>query len=81
MLLLFTAPPSLPACLWFGDAVVGGSVSLSCSVSEGVPTPDLHWDKLDPEETSLPINMEGQLLLQDQLTAVQVQILHSECFL
>lgn len=39
---------------------MGGSVTLSCSVAEGVPTPEIHWDKLSPEEIALPINMEGQ---------------------
>lgn len=40
----------------------GGSITLSCSVAEGVPTPEIRWDKLNPEEISLPINMEGQNL-------------------
>lgn len=54
------APPSLPVCQWDGDIDMGGSVTLSCSVAEGVPTPEIRWDKLNPEEIALPINMEGQ---------------------
>ncbi|XP_068186567.1 cell surface A33 antigen isoform X3 [Antennarius striatus] len=54
-------PPSLPLCQWDGDADAGGSVTLSCSVEEGVPTPEIHWEKLDPEKIALPINMEGLL--------------------
>ncbi|KAG7217289.1 hypothetical protein INR49_027833, partial [Caranx melampygus] len=54
-------PPSLPVCQWDGNIDMGGSVTLSCSVAEGTPTPEIHWDKLNPEEISLPINMEGDL--------------------
>lgn len=57
---LVSEPPSLPECKWDGDADVGGSVRLSCSVAEGVPTPDIRWEKLNPEEVSLPVNMEGK---------------------
>uniref|UniRef100_A0A8C5HMC6 Immunoglobulin superfamily member 11-like n=1 Tax=Gouania willdenowi TaxID=441366 RepID=A0A8C5HMC6_GOUWI len=53
------APPSLPVCQWDGDIAVGGNVLLSCSVSEGSPPPEIHWAKMDPEEVSLPVNMEG----------------------
>lgn len=60
LLIIFVAPPSLPVCQWDGDIYSGGSVALSCAVAEGVPTPEIHWDKLSPEEISLPINMEGQ---------------------
>ncbi|KAM6983666.1 immunoglobulin superfamily member 11 isoform 2-T2 [Tautogolabrus adspersus] len=61
LVLSVLAPPSLPVCQWDGDIDVGGSVTLSCSVAEGVPTPEIHWDKLSPEEIALPINMEGDL--------------------
>ena len=53
-------PPSLPVCQWDGDIDTGGSVRLSCSVAEGVPAPDIHWEKVNPEEILLPISMEGQ---------------------
>ncbi|KAM9729159.1 immunoglobulin superfamily member 11 [Menidia menidia] len=52
-------PPSLPVCQWDGDMDMGGSVQLSCSVAEGVPTPDVRWEKMNPQEVLLPINMEG----------------------
>ncbi|XP_035637017.1 immunoglobulin superfamily member 11 isoform X2 [Oncorhynchus keta] len=55
------APPSLPLCLWDGVTDTGGSVALSCMVAEGVPTPEMRWDKLEPEEISLPINMNGSV--------------------
>ncbi|XP_048851427.1 immunoglobulin superfamily member 11 isoform X1 [Brienomyrus brachyistius] len=55
------APPSLPLCLWEGDASAGGSVTLSCAVQEAVPVPEMQWDKLEPEEMSLSINMDGTL--------------------
>ncbi|XP_024250543.1 immunoglobulin superfamily member 11 isoform X2 [Oncorhynchus tshawytscha] len=55
------APPSLPLCLWDGVTDTGGSVALSCMVAEGVPTPEMRWDKLEPEEISLPINMDGSV--------------------
>ncbi|XP_061606829.1 immunoglobulin superfamily member 11 isoform X2 [Phyllopteryx taeniolatus] len=58
LLLTVLVAPSLPACQWDGDMDAGGSVTLSCSVVEGVPTPEIRWDKLNPEEISLPINME-----------------------
>ncbi|XP_060910831.1 immunoglobulin superfamily member 11 isoform X2 [Labrus mixtus] len=61
LVLSVLAPPSLPVCQWDGDVDMGGSVTLSCSVAEGVPTPEIHWDKLSPEEIALPINMEGDL--------------------
>lgn len=54
-------PPSLPVCQWDGDINMGGSVRLSCLVAEGIPTPEIRWDKLNPDEISLPINMESQL--------------------
>lgn len=58
-LLLSAAPPSSPLCLWDGQADEGGSISLSCSVEEGVPVPELRWDKLEPDQISLPVNKEG----------------------
>lgn len=54
------APPSLPVCLWEGDTEAGGSVTLSCAVAEGVPTPEMRWEKLEPEQISLPLNMESK---------------------
>ncbi|XP_027888265.1 immunoglobulin superfamily member 11 isoform X5 [Xiphophorus couchianus] len=62
LLLSVLEPPSLPVCEWDGASDVGGSVRLSCSVAEGVPTPEIRWEKVNPEEISLPINMEGQYL-------------------
>uniref|UniRef100_A0A674PR25 Zgc:165604 n=1 Tax=Takifugu rubripes TaxID=31033 RepID=A0A674PR25_TAKRU len=53
------APPSLPVCQWDGDVDAGGSVTLSCSVAEGTPAPQIRWTKLNPE-VELPINMDGQ---------------------
>lgn len=61
---IVSEPPSLPDCRWDGDTDVGGSVRLSCSVTEGVPAPDIRWEKVNPEEISLPINMEGQCHLK-----------------
>lgn len=58
--MFFLEPPSLPVCDWDGEVNMGGSVRLSCSVEEGVPTPEIRWEKVNPEEISLPINMEGQ---------------------
>ncbi|XP_068186566.1 immunoglobulin superfamily member 11 isoform X2 [Antennarius striatus] len=66
-------PPSLPLCQWDGDADAGGSVTLSCSVEEGVPTPEIHWEKLDPEKIALPINMEGDLTGSIQIANVSSQ--------
>uniref|UniRef100_A0A3Q4BT55 Ig-like domain-containing protein n=1 Tax=Mola mola TaxID=94237 RepID=A0A3Q4BT55_MOLML len=54
------APPSLPACQWDGHVDAGGSVTLSCSVAQGVPTPEIRWERLNPEDIALPINMEGE---------------------
>uniref|UniRef100_A0A3Q2YCF9 Zgc:165604 n=1 Tax=Hippocampus comes TaxID=109280 RepID=A0A3Q2YCF9_HIPCM len=72
-LLLSVLAPSLPACQWDGDMETGGSVTLSCSVAEGVPTPEIRWDKLNPEEISLPINMEGELSGSVQIVNVSLQ--------
>uniref|UniRef100_A0A8C6S7I7 Zgc:165604 n=1 Tax=Neogobius melanostomus TaxID=47308 RepID=A0A8C6S7I7_9GOBI len=54
-------PPSLPVCQWDGDVAEGGIVTLSCSVEEGIPTPEILWDKLNPEEIPLPVNMDGDM--------------------
>ncbi|XP_034746898.1 immunoglobulin superfamily member 11 [Etheostoma cragini] len=67
------APPSLPLCQWDGDIDMGGSVTLSCSVVEGVPTPEIRWDKMNPEEITLPINMEGDLSGSIQIVNVTSQ--------
>ncbi|XP_072231212.1 immunoglobulin superfamily member 11 [Leuresthes tenuis] len=52
-------PPSLPVCQWDGDIDTGGSVRLSCSVAEGVPAPDIHWEKVNPEEILPAVSTEG----------------------
>ncbi|XP_071754221.1 immunoglobulin superfamily member 11 [Centroberyx gerrardi] len=67
------APPSLPVCQWDGDIEMGGSVTLSCTVAEGVPAPQIHWDKLNPEEIALPINMDGDLSGSVQIVNVSSQ--------
>ncbi|XP_075887566.1 immunoglobulin superfamily member 11 [Nelusetta ayraudi] len=66
-------PPSLPACQWDGGIDMGGSVLLSCSVAEGIPTPEIRWDKLNPEEIPLPINMDGDLSGSIQIANVSSQ--------
>uniref|UniRef100_A0A665UQQ0 Immunoglobulin superfamily member 11-like n=1 Tax=Echeneis naucrates TaxID=173247 RepID=A0A665UQQ0_ECHNA len=73
LVLSVLAPPSLPVCQWDGDIEAGGSVTLFCSVLEGVPTPEIHWHKLNPEEISLPINMEGDLSGSVQIVNVSSQ--------
>ncbi|XP_023823201.1 immunoglobulin superfamily member 11 isoform X1 [Salvelinus sp. IW2-2015] len=67
------APPSLPMCLWNGVTDTGGSVALSCMVAEGVPTPEMRWDKLEPEKISLPINMDGDLSGSVQIVNISSQ--------
>ncbi|XP_046899182.1 immunoglobulin superfamily member 11 isoform X2 [Hypomesus transpacificus] len=67
------APPSLPLCLWDGYTGVGGTVTLSCMVAEGVPTPEMRWHKLQPEEISLPMNMDGDLSGSVQMVNVSAQ--------
>ncbi len=54
------APPSLPMCLWEGDTDAGGNVQLSCVVAEGFPTPQVIWEKLEPDMLTLPVNMDGK---------------------
>ncbi|RXM93712.1 Immunoglobulin superfamily member 11 [Acipenser ruthenus] len=67
------APPSSPLCLWDGRADEGGSISLSCSVEEGVPVPELRWDKLEPDQISLPVNKEAHpVRVTVRETSVQV---------
>ncbi|XP_054899539.1 immunoglobulin superfamily member 11 isoform X2 [Poeciliopsis prolifica] len=66
-------PPSLPVCEWDGVIDVGGSVRLSCSVEEGVPTPEIRWEKVNPEQISLPVNMEGELSGSVQIVNVSSQ--------
>ncbi|XP_077596964.1 immunoglobulin superfamily member 11 isoform X1 [Stigmatopora nigra] len=73
LLLTVLVAPSLPACRWDGEVDAGGSVTLSCSVAEGIPTPEIRWDKLNPEEISLPINMEGELSGSVQIINVSAQ--------
>ncbi|XP_069001690.1 immunoglobulin superfamily member 11 [Embiotoca jacksoni] len=73
LVLSVLAPPSLPVCQWDGDADTGGSVTLSCSVAEGIPTPEIRWDKLNPEKISLPINMERDLSASVQIVNVSSQ--------
>ncbi|PWA22767.1 hypothetical protein CCH79_00001895 [Gambusia affinis] len=73
LLLSVLEPPSLPVCEWDGAVDVGGSVRLSCSVEEGAPTPEIRWEKVNPEEISLPINMEGELSGSVQIVNVSSQ--------
>lgn len=54
------APPSRPVCRWDGGVELGGRVTLSCSVLEGEPSPEIHWDKMSPQELTL-IAMEGSV--------------------
>ncbi|XP_038129865.1 immunoglobulin superfamily member 11 isoform X2 [Cyprinodon tularosa] len=73
LLLSVLEPPSLPVCEWDGAIDMGGSVKLSCLVEQGVPTPEIRWEKLNPEEISLPINMEGELSGSVQIVNVSSQ--------
>ncbi|XP_010901994.1 immunoglobulin superfamily member 11 [Esox lucius] len=67
------APPSLPLCLWEGVTDMGGSVALSCMVAEGVPIPEMRWDKLEPQEISLPIKMDGDFTGSVQIINISSQ--------
>ncbi|CAL1573509.1 unnamed protein product [Knipowitschia caucasica] len=67
------SPPSLPVCQWDGPITEGGSVTLSCSVDEGIPTPEIEWDKLSPEEIPLPVNMDGDMSGSAQILNVSSQ--------
>lgn len=53
-------PPSLPVCMWEGNTDVGDTVTLTCLVMEGVPTPQMSWEKLEPDHLTLPISMGGK---------------------
>ncbi|KAM4545659.1 immunoglobulin superfamily member 11 isoform 2-T2 [Odontesthes bonariensis] len=66
-------PPSLPVCQWDGDIDTGGSVRLSCSVAEGVPTPEIHWERVNPQEILPPINMEDDPSGSVQIVNVSTQ--------
>ncbi|KAL2094835.1 hypothetical protein ACEWY4_009554 [Coilia grayii] len=67
------APPSLPVCLWEGDTEEGGSVTLSCAVAEGVPTPEMRWEKLEPESMTLPLNMDSDMSGFVQMANISAQ--------
>uniref|UniRef100_W5LLJ1 Zgc:165604 n=1 Tax=Astyanax mexicanus TaxID=7994 RepID=W5LLJ1_ASTMX len=67
------APPSLPVCLWEGDTDAGGSVALSCLVVEGIPIPQMSWEKLNPEKIILPVNMEGERMGSVKIINVSAQ--------
>ncbi|XP_072302267.1 immunoglobulin superfamily member 11 isoform X2 [Eucyclogobius newberryi] len=67
------SPPSLPVCQWDGDIADGGSVTLSCSVAEGIPTPEIEWSKLNPEEIPLPVSMDGDMSGFAQIVNVSSQ--------
>ncbi|XP_064207813.1 immunoglobulin superfamily member 11 [Anguilla rostrata] len=54
-------PPSLPVCQWEGEMDVGGSVTMSCAVEQGVPAPEMRWEKVEPDPISLPLDMDGDL--------------------
>ncbi|CAL8267668.1 unnamed protein product [Merluccius merluccius] len=73
LVLSVLVPPSQPVCQWEGVVAVGGSVTLSCSVAGGYPTPQLHWYKMEPERISLPINMAGKLSGWVQIANVSSQ--------
>ncbi|XP_005735438.1 immunoglobulin superfamily member 11 [Pundamilia nyererei] len=73
LVLSVLVPPSLPVCQWDGDINMGGSVRLSCLVAEGIPTPEIRWEKLNPDEISLPINMESELSGSVQIVNVSSQ--------
>ncbi|XP_034034320.1 immunoglobulin superfamily member 11 [Thalassophryne amazonica] len=61
LVLSVLAPPSLPVCQWDRDIDLGGSVTLTCTVADGAPTPQIRWHKLNPDKLALPVNMEGDL--------------------
>ncbi|XP_055036867.1 immunoglobulin superfamily member 11 [Misgurnus anguillicaudatus] len=67
------APPSLPVCLWEGDTDAAGNVRLSCVVVEGFPTPQMIWEKLEPEQITLPVNMDGGVTGSVQIANVSAQ--------
>ncbi|CAM4669325.1 unnamed protein product [Leuciscus chuanchicus] len=67
------APPSLPVCLWEGDTDAGGNVRLSCGVVEGFPTPQVIWEKLEPDKTTLPVNMDDDMTGSVHIANVSAQ--------
>ncbi|KAM9451132.1 immunoglobulin superfamily member 11 [Clarias gariepinus] len=66
-------PPSLPVCMWEGDTDVGGTVTLTCLVMEGIPTPQISWRKLEPDHITLPISMGGDLMGLVQIANMSAQ--------
>ncbi|KAA0720183.1 Phosphofurin acidic cluster sorting protein 1 [Triplophysa tibetana] len=67
------APPSLPMCLWEGDTDTGGNVKLSCVVVEGFPAPQLIWEKVEPDQIILPVNMDGGMMGSVQISNVSAE--------
>ncbi|KAI7796317.1 hypothetical protein IRJ41_023366, partial [Triplophysa rosa] len=67
------APPSLPMCLWEGDTDTGGNVKLSCVVVEGFPAPQLIWEKLEPNQIILPVNMDDGMRGSVQISNVSAE--------
>ncbi|XP_062391613.1 immunoglobulin superfamily member 11 [Sardina pilchardus] len=67
------APPSLPVCLWEGEIEAGGSVTLSCAVAEGVPTPEMRWEKTSPDKITLPLNMDSDMSGSVQMANISAQ--------
>ncbi|XP_076835487.1 immunoglobulin superfamily member 11 [Brachyhypopomus gauderio] len=66
-------PPSVPVCLWEGVTNVGGSVTLSCLVVQGVPAPHISWEKLDLDQMILPVIMEGELMGSAKIVNMSAQ--------
>ncbi|KAF7697216.1 immunoglobulin superfamily member 11 [Silurus meridionalis] len=66
-------PPSLPVCMWEGNTDVGGTVTLTCLILEGVPTPQMTWEKLEPDHITLPISMGGELMGLVQISNISGQ--------
>ncbi|XP_060790901.1 immunoglobulin superfamily member 11 [Neoarius graeffei] len=64
--------PSLPVCMWEGDTDVGGTVTLTCLVTEGIPTPHITWEKLEPHHI-LPSSMDGELMGLVQIANMSAQ--------
>ncbi|XP_061595774.1 immunoglobulin superfamily member 11 isoform X1 [Cololabis saira] len=73
LLLSVLEPPSLPVCQWDGDIELGGSVQLSCSVAEGVPTPDVRWERVNPGDEPVPVDVEGEASGSVQMVNVSSQ--------
>ncbi|KAK3555822.1 hypothetical protein QTP86_029052, partial [Hemibagrus guttatus] len=66
-------PPSLPVCMWEGDTDVGGTVTLTCLVMEGVPTPVMSWEKLEPDHITLPMSPGGEKMGLVQIANMSAQ--------